>query len=45
MKELRIEYSSFGIRREVTCPVPEKWGRTDTGTVPACVAAVSSGNG
>lgn len=25
MKELRIEYSSFGIRREVTCPVPEKW--------------------
>ena len=25
MKELRIEYSSFGIWREVTCPVPEKW--------------------
>lgn len=25
MKELRIEYISFGIWREVTCPVPEKW--------------------
>lgn len=25
MKELRIEYCSLGIRREVTYPVPEKW--------------------
>ena len=25
MKELRIEYCSLGIRREVTRPVPEKW--------------------
>ena len=30
MKELRIEYSSFGIRREVTCPVPEKWEELKT---------------
>ena len=25
MKELRIEYRSCGIRREVTCPVPQTW--------------------
>lgn len=25
MKELRIEYRTFGIRREMTCPVPQKW--------------------
>ena len=25
MKELRIEYRTFGIRREVTCPVPQTW--------------------
>ncbi len=25
MKELRIEYRSFGIRREVICPVPQTW--------------------